>query len=74
MITCQPDMFLVKSPGSGVFSTRGNPLSILCAGAFHFRVRDGNGWFHPALTTRGLSPFTIKKYFKELSEVEYRRY
>src|SRR5690606_2014783 len=23
------------------------------AGAFHFRVRDGNGWFHAAVVTRG---------------------
>ena len=30
------------------------PLSIVCAEAFHFRVRDENGWCHFALTTRGL--------------------
>ena len=23
------------------------------AAAFHFRVRDGNGWFHRAMVTRG---------------------
>ena len=28
--------------------------SIVSAGAFHFRVRDGDGWVHPALTTKGL--------------------
>ena len=26
--------------------------SIVSAGACHFRVRDGNGWVHPALTTK----------------------
>ena len=26
--------------------------SIVSAGAFHFRVRYGNGWCHPALITR----------------------
>ena len=31
---------------------KSRPLSIVCAGAFHFRVRDGNGWFHSALVTR----------------------
>jgi hypothetical protein len=33
----------------------GFPLSIVCAGAFHFRVRDGNGWFHSARVTKKLS-------------------
>ena len=33
----------------------GFPSSIVCAGAFHFRVRDGNGWFHSAKVTRKLS-------------------
>ena len=28
------------------------PFSIVCAGAFHYRVRDGNGWFHPAKVTK----------------------
>ena len=27
--------------------------TIIGAGAFHFRVRNGTGWFHPALVTRG---------------------
>ncbi len=40
------------SPGSGLFSAPGCPGSIVSAAAFHFRVRDGNGWFHRALTTR----------------------
>ena len=28
--------------------------SIVGAEAFHFRVRNGNGWFHLALVTRGM--------------------
>lgn len=43
-----------KAPGSGLFSTPGCPGSIVSAEAFHFRVRDGNGWFHLALATRSL--------------------
>ena len=31
----------------------GFPSSIVCAGAFHFRVRDGNGWFRSAPVTKG---------------------
>ncbi len=41
-----------KAPGSGLFSTPGRPGSIVGAEAFHFRVRDGNGWCHLALATR----------------------
>ena len=40
------------SPGGGLFSAPGCPGSIVGAAAFHFRVRDGNGWCHRALTTR----------------------
>jgi hypothetical protein len=40
-----------KSPGSGLFSTPSCPGSIVGAEAFHFRVRDGNGWCHLALAT-----------------------
>ena len=43
-----------KPPGSGIFSTKSYPFSIVCAEAFHYRVRDGNGWFHLALITRRL--------------------
>ena len=35
------------------------PLSIVGAGAFHFRVRDGNGWGHLALATKA-THFTLK--------------
>ena len=41
-----------RSPGGGLFSTPSCPGSIVGAAAFHFRVRDGNGWCHRALTTR----------------------
>ena len=40
-----------SSAGNGLFSARGCPPSIVGAAAFHFRVRDGNGWFHRALIT-----------------------
>src|SRR5688500_18969201 len=43
-----------KAPGSGLFSTPSYPGSIVGAEAFHFRVRDGNGWIHLALATREL--------------------
>src|SRR5947208_9740106 len=46
-----------KAPGSGLFSTPSRPGSIVGAEAFHFRVRDGNGWFHLALATR--SQFSV---------------
>ena len=65
-------------PGSGIFSAEGPPSSIVCAGAFHFRVRDGNGWSDAALTTKehlsipsaaapAKSPCTRPSYF--LSEL-----
>jgi hypothetical protein len=41
-----------EAPGGGLFSTPGCPGSIVSAEAFHFRVRDGNGWFRLALVTR----------------------
>ena len=57
-------MSTLKPLGSGIFSTKGCPLGIVCAGAFHFRVRNENGWFHPALTTKRLS------YFNTLSSIK----
>lgn len=41
-----------KAPGSGLFSTPGRPGSIVGAEAFHFRVRDGNGWVPLAMITQ----------------------
>jgi hypothetical protein len=43
-----------NDPGSGLFSAEGCPSSIVGAEAFHFRVRDGNGWGNLALTTRAI--------------------
>ena len=43
-----------KPPGNGIFSAGSCPPSIVCAKAFHCRVRDGNGWCHLALITRRL--------------------
>ena len=39
-------------PGGGLFSTPVCTGSIVSAVAFHFRVRNGNGWVHHALTTK----------------------
>ena len=52
--TFEADLKTKKPLGGGIFSTRSCLLSIVCAGVFHFRVRDGNGWFHLALTTKRL--------------------
>ena len=41
-----------KAPWQWLIFPRSCPLSIVGAEAFHFRVRDGNGWFHSAQTTR----------------------
>ena len=69
-----------KSPGDGVFSTRGCPLSIVCAEAFHFRVRDENGWYHFAQNTRRLismlsavlkTTFVIIAYFPDNANIIY---
>jgi hypothetical protein len=37
---------------------RSCPRSIVGAGAFHDRVREGNGWDHPARATRTTTPLT----------------
>ncbi len=39
-------------PGNDIFSTAPCGASIVCAEEFHFRVRDGNGWYHLAQITR----------------------
>jgi hypothetical protein len=39
-------------PGGDLSFQRVVPASIVGAGVFHCRVRDGNGWDNPALTTR----------------------
>ena len=44
----------VKIPWQWHIFPKSCPPSIVCAEAFHFRVRDENGWVHLALTTRGL--------------------
>ena len=51
----RPTLLLAVGSGGGLFSTPGCPGSIVGAAAFHFRVRDENGWCHRALTTRGPS-------------------
>src|SRR5438874_5255004 len=44
-----------QSTGDGLFSTEARAPSIVGAAAFHFRVRDGNGWGHRALATGKMS-------------------
>ena len=53
--------------GDGLFS---HPCwgSIVSAGTFHFRVRNGNGWIYPALVTQG----PHKDFTKELVNVKFR--
>ena len=47
----------VSLSGAGILATsyfRATYRStIIGAAAFHFRVRNGNGWFHCAMVTRG---------------------
>ena len=45
---------LLERAGDGLFSTEGCPSSIVSAETFHYRVRDGNGWFRLALVTEVL--------------------
>ncbi len=40
-----------KGPRRRPIFPRSHPRSIVGAGAFHFRVREGNGWSHPAKAT-----------------------
>ena len=56
-----------KEPGSNclepgiylatTYSHKTYRLTTIGAAAFHFRVRNGTGWFHRALVTRGRSCF-----------------
>ena len=47
-----------KPPGDDLFSHT-SQCSIVSATTFHFRVRDGNGWFHRALITKGLLRYVL---------------
>ena len=50
--------------------------SIVSAGAFHFRVRDGNGWVRTAQTAKGLTSIIMHVYeelFKGLLGCTLRR-
>ncbi len=50
----------MKPLGSDIFSTRNCSLSIVCAETFHFRVRDGNGWYRLAQATKRLRIAILK--------------
>ena len=43
--------FFFVAPGSDLLS-HGLSHTTIGAGAFHFRVRDGNGWDHAAVSAR----------------------
>ena len=49
--TAWPSGFLGKKPGS-VLLSHGNPHTIIGAEQFHFRVREGIGWFPLAMAAR----------------------
>ena len=49
---------LLQEPGiylATTYSHKTYRLTTIGAAAFHFRVRNGTGWFHRALVTRGQS-------------------
>jgi hypothetical protein len=51
----EPDP-LLREPGiylATTYSHKTYRLTTIGAAAFHFRVRNGTGWFHRALVTRG---------------------
>ena len=48
-----------EAPRQRPIFPEGCPSSIVGAEAFHFRVRDGNGWVHLALVTEALSNDTV---------------
>ena len=53
-----PAPSLLKMPGkylAATYSHRTCRPNTIGAAAFHFRVRNGTGWFHRALATRGRS-------------------
>jgi hypothetical protein len=52
--TARPSGFLGIKPGS-VLLSHGNPHTIIGAEQFHFRVREGIGWFPLAMAARQFS-------------------
>ena len=68
--TCTPRYIAKKEPGPSdklepgkdlatTYSRRTYRPTTIGAAAFHFRVRNGTGWFHHALVTRGRSWCTM---------------
>ena len=49
---------LDEAPGSDLLS-HGLSHTTIGAGAFHFRVRDGNGWYHTAVSARESLEFAL---------------
>src|SRR6266705_1551189 len=56
-------LFALTDNGRLVLATSYSRTTYRCttigAAAFHFRVRNGNGWGHCAMITRGLTPWSI---------------
>ena len=56
----KPDNIAISRPGSDLLS-RVLRRSTIGAGAFHGRVRNGNGCSHPAMTTRSAKGNVVEK-------------
>ena len=52
-----------KTPWQWPIFPRRLQRSIVSAETFHYRVRDGNGWFRIACTTKGLKCYIVISAF-----------
>ena len=62
----KPDNIAISRPGSDLLS-RVLRRSTIGAGAFHGRVRNGNGCSHPAMTTRSAKGNVVEKLVRRTS-------
>ena len=60
-----PDYIAFSRPGSDLLS-RVLRRSTIGAGAFHGRVRNGNGCSHPAITTRSAKGNVMRSWYRRL--------
>ena len=69
-----PERLSLNSPWQWLIFPASRPTSIVSAGAFHCRVRDGNGWVHSALTTKGHSSLgVVMRHVNQGGRVQERR-
>ena len=61
----KPDYIAFSRPGSDLLS-RVLRRSTIGAGAFHGRVRNGNGCSHPAITTRSAKGNVMRSWYRRL--------